>query len=133
MGPNPLVRAWRHRRQYADHAGPRPAAWAGLVRPPPASSESAGRVQHPLVAPGRPAHRGADPGAEARFWRSRGGALGSRDCAVAAIFAAALFARADGASAARTIGLRAGFPDVVLRRVDPRHVHAGADRTPWLG
>ena len=38
---HPLLRSQRYRRQYADDAGPRAAARAGLVRPPPIPDEPA--------------------------------------------------------------------------------------------
>ena len=80
---DPLVRARRHRRQYADHAGPRPAPRPGLVRPSPVPAEPAARREHPLVAAGRSADRRADPRASAvprRRRRPSAGRSRSRRC-----------------------------------------------------
>ena len=90
------------------------------------------RREHPLVAAGRSADRRADPRLAAVPRRRRGGALGGRDRAAAALSAAAVLAGADGAAADRPARLSAGVPGPVLRRLDQRHVHAGADRPPRL-
>ena len=129
---DPLVRPWRHRRQYADHAGPRPAPRAGLVRSSQLPDEPAVRREHSLVAAGRSPDRRADPRPAPVARRRRGGALGRRDRALVAVSAAALLARAHRAAAARPARLSAGVRDAVLRRVDQRHVHAGADRSSRL-
>src|SRR3954471_20290302 len=60
MGPDTRLQPRRHRRQYADHAGPRLAGRPGLVRPQAISPQSALWRRHPLVAAGRPAARRAE-------------------------------------------------------------------------
>ena len=90
--------ARRHRRQYADHAGPRLASRPGLVRPSPVSAESALRREHPLVAAGRPADRRADPAACGRSSagrrRSAGRSRSRRCCRICCCsFSLALTAR----------------------------------------
>ena len=58
--------------------------------------------------------------------------MGGRDRAAAALFAAAVLARADGAAADRSARLSARLHRPVLRRLDQRHVHARADRPSRL-
>ena len=96
------------------------------------SDEPAHRREHPLVTTGRPADCRADPPAPAHPGRARGGALGGRDRANAALPAAALLDRVDGAAADPSAGLSAGAAGPVLRRIDQRHVHARTDRPSRL-
>ena len=96
---DPVLQPRRHRRQYAHDAGPRPASRPGLVRPSP--SIGSRRIEHPLVAAGRPADRRIDPRSPAAARRRRGRALGGRDRAHAALFPAAVLGRADGPAAGR--------------------------------
>ena len=121
----------RYRRQYADHAGARAAPRAGLVRSSQLPDEPAVRGEHPLVAAGRPADRRADPRLQAVPRRP-----GAERWAVAIapllpylllLFSLALTARRliDRSPIRSRSG---GF----LRRVDERHVHAGADRPSRL-
>ena len=88
--------------------------------------------EHPLVAAGRPAARRADPAAQAVRRGRMGRAVRGGDRAAAALPAAAVLAGADRAAAGRPARLSAGLRRVVLRRLDQRHVHADADRPPWL-
>jgi hypothetical protein len=96
LGADPLL-ARRHRRQYADDAGPRPAHGQGWFDPRQHRLNPPGRREHPLVAAGRPADRRADPAVAPLLRRRRRRALGGRDradaAAAAAMFSLALTAR----------------------------------------
>ena len=129
---HPVVRAARHRRQYADQPGSSAARRAGLVRPEAVQAEPAVRREHPLVAAGRPAARRADPAVPAAGRRRRCGADRDRGRADAAAPAVARLARADGAQADSSACLSAGVRGAVLRQLGAGHVHAGPHRPSRL-
>ena len=129
LGRDPGFRARRHRRQYADDAGPRPAWRPGLVRPRPASP---GRLQHPLVAAGRPADRRAEIAVHAHVRRADRRADRGRGRADAADAGRDGRGRGDRAADGRADRLSARHRPARLRRIDHRHVGAAPDRPSRL-
>ena len=129
---DPLARPLRHRRQYADDAGPRAARWAGLVRSAQLPAQSSAGLRHPLEPHRRSADRRADPAAAAVHRHALGRTHGHRDRADAAA----------GGHLRRPVGhrppprrparlaARARLPAGRGRR--DRHVPPAADRSPWL-
>jgi len=126
----PLLPARRHRRQHADDAGSRPASRPGMVRPSAVSAESADRIEHPLVAARRSADRWVDSAAAAADRRRHGRALGGGNRPAVAVPPSVVLGGANGPPADRSTCLHPGLRRVVFRRIDQRHVHARADRSP---
>ena len=129
LGRDPLVRARRHRRQYALRPGARVAGRAGLVRSAPISRRSAGRHLDPLVAIGRPADRGPDPAAATDARLHASGAMGLRAGTPARFRGGALWHDAHCSAPGPSLGLSAGGGDPGRRGCYHADVDAASHRS----
>ena len=128
-GADPGLLARRHRRQYADDAGSRPARRPGLVRSPAAPP---GRLQHSLVAPGRPADRGAEAPVRTVFRGQDRGDDRGHGRAAAADAGGDVGGGLDDAAAGLALRLPARHHHARLQRIDRRHVVPAAARSSRL-